>query len=379
MSGRSTPRELGYSFPPEWGPQAGTWISWPRPEGISFPDKYHTVPGVLAEIVRQIARRQPVHINVPNGNWEHIVRETLRSFDVPLGNVHTHHIPTNECWTRDHGPAFVTRVGAGAGGAAAGAVAAGAVGGAGAAGTAAGAGSAELAVVDFGFNAWGGKYPPYDADDAVPRRIGQKLGVPVFEEATVVEGGGIEVNGEGTLLTTESCLLNPNRNPDLERVDIERVLLDFYGQRQVIWLPGGDLAGDDTDGHVDNIARFVDVRTLLVAYSADPADPNHGELAKNLEAARNARDADGRAFEVVELPMPAPMEHDGQPLPASYANFLFVNDAVLVPTYRDAQDERVLGLFRELCPGREVVGIDCTELIWGLGAIHCLTQQQPAV
>jgi agmatine deiminase len=346
-----TPLALGYSFPPEWAPHRGTWLSWPRPEGISFPDKYHTVPPVLARLVGEIARREEVHINVPNGNYARIVRETLRAQGVRARRVFFHQIPTNECWCRDHGPAFLLRRNR--------------------------RGATSAAIVDWGFNAWGGKYPPWDADDAVPTRIAAELGLPVVAPGIVMEGGAVDFNGAGTVLTTTSCLLNGNRNPGLSKSDVETALKTFYGQRHVVWL-GDGIAGDDTDGHVDDLARFVDPHTIVIGIEEDPADENWRVLRDNRRRLELARDQDGRPFEIVEIPMPRPVSHKGQRLPATYVNFYFVNRALLVPTYRDRRnDRRALGELQRVVPDRAVVGVDCTEIIWGLGAIHCLTQQMP--
>jgi agmatine deiminase len=345
-----TPAEHGFTFPAEWGPQSGTWISWPRPEGISFPGTYHRVIPNVVRIVREIARRQRVHLNVPNENWERIAREQLRTEGASLRNVRFHFIPTNECWTRDHGPAFVVRRRA--------------------RGT-------QGAIVDWKHNAWGAKYPPWDLDDAVPTAVARELGLPVFSPGIVMEGGAVDFNGAGTVLTTTSCLLNPNRNPGLSRRETERYLMAYYGQRHVVWL-GDGIAGDDTDGHVDDLARFVRDRLIVTAIEEDTADPNHRVLRDNRRRLALARDQDGRPFEILELPMPSPIHRDGQRLPATYVNFLFVNRALLVPTFRDRRrDRRALDLLRRALPDREVVGIDCAELVWGLGTIHCLTQQQP--
>jgi len=349
---RGTPAEHGFSFPPEWAPHEGTWFSWPRPEGISFPDKYHTVPKVLARIFAEIAARERVHLNVPNGNYERIVSAQLRAHGCPLRNVRFHRIPTNECWCRDHGPAFVLRRGRG--------------------------GRREAAIVDWGFNAWGGKYPPWDADDAVPTRVADELGLPVFAPGIVMEGGAVDFNGRGTVLTTTSCLLNRNRNPALRKADVERYLKDYYGQQHVVWL-GEGIAGDDTDGHVDDLARFVGESVIVTGVEDDPNDPNHDVLRDNRRRLARARDQDGRPFTIVELPMPAAVLHQGERLPATYVNFYFVNGALLVPTYRDRRrDRRAVEILQRVLPDRRVIGIDCTEIIWGLGAIHCLSQQQPA-
>lgn len=343
-----TPASLGYSFPPEWARHEGTWFSWPRPEGISFPDKYHSVPENLARIMHEIASRERVHINVPNGNYEHLVKEQLKEHGGPTRNVHFHHIKTNECWCRDHGPAFVVNR------------------------------AGKMAIVDWEFNAWGGKYPPYQDDDNVPTRIAEELKLPVFYPKIVMEGGAVDFNGKGTVLTTTDCLLNKNRNPGLSKIKIEQYLKDYYGQQKVCWLSGG-IAGDDTDGHVDDLARFINPTTIVTGVEADPKDENHRTLQDNLRRLQTLRDQDGKPFEIVEVPMPRAVMHDGERLPATYVNFYFVNGALLVPTYRDRKnDARAIQILQSHLPKHRVIGIDCVELIWGLGAIHCLTQQQPA-
>lgn len=349
-----TPAELGYTFPAEWHPHIGTWFSWPRPEGISFPGKYHTVPENLARIFAEIAKREQVHVNVPNDNWEYLVRQQLKEHGCPTKNVFFHHIPTNESWCRDHGPAFVIKPASRKGG------------------------SSSSAIVDWGFNAWGGKYPPYDADDAVPTRIAEKLKLPVFYPKIVMEGGAIDVNGAGTLLTTTDCLLNKNRNPHLSKAEVEQYLKDYYGQKQICWLTGG-IDGDDTDGHVDDLARFISPTKIVIGMEPDPKDANYRVLRSARKQLDKLRDQDGKPFEIVEIPMPKPVVYDGQRLPATYVNFLFVNGALLVPTFRDRKnDRRALEILQDHLPKHQVVGIDCTELIWGLGAIHCLSQQWPA-
>ena len=358
MAARRTPRPLegtpaghGFAFPAEWERQDAVWFSWPRPEGISFPGRWHTVPEQLAGLVREVAARERVRINVPNANWERIVREQLAAYDCPARRVSFLHVPTNECWCRDHGPAFVVKRGR--------------------------AGARKLAVVDFGYNAWGGKYPPFDADDAVPTRVAHELGLPLFRTDVVMEGGAIDVNGAGCLLTTESVLLNPNRNPGLSRRGVETFLREWYGQERVLWL-GEGIEGDDTDGHVDDLARFIGPRTIVTAVEDDPRDRNHRVLKENLRRLGRLRGLDGRPFEIVTIPMPKRIEREGLRLPATYLNFLFVNGALLVPTFRDRKSERVaLSTLQRALPHRRVVGVDCFELIWGLGAIHCLTQQQP--
>jgi len=346
-----TPADHGFSFPAEWTRHSASWISWPRPEGISFPGRYHDAIEDVLGVIRVIAEHEPVHVNVPNANYERIVRACLHARQVPQRRVRLHQIPTNECWTRDHGPAFVLRRRRG---------------------------RTEAAIVDWGFNAWGGKYPPYDADDRVPTRVGEALGLPVFAPGIVMEGGAVDFNGEGTVLTTASCLLNTNRNPGLSRAEIEECLRQYYGQQHVVWL-GDGIAGDDTDGHVDDLARFIDPRTIAIGIEPDPSDANFAVLQDNRRRLSRARDQAGRPFDIVELPMPRPVVIEGQRMPATYMNFYFVNGALLVPIFgQRARDHKALDILQQRMPDRQVIGVNCRRLIWGLGAIHCLTQQQPA-
>ena len=339
-----TPRELGYRMPAEWQPHAATWLSWPRPDGISFPDRYPEALPTLGEMVQTLAPHERVDINVRDEEVEAVARQAIGD----TGNVFYHYIPSYEPWCRDHGPVFVKR-------------------------------GHELAIVDWDYNAWGSKYPPYDDDDAVPRRVAELLGLPVFSPGIVMEGGALDVNGEGTLLTTESCLLNPNRNPHLNQQQIEQHLREYLGVTNIQWL-GDGIAGDDTDGHVDDLARFVNPTTVVTVVEQDPQDDNYWPLQENRKRLRAMRDQNGNPLQVVELPMPGVIEYDGQRLPASYANFYVANGVVLLPTYRNQKTDAVaMETLQKLFVDRRVVGIDSTNLIWGLGSFHCLTQQQPAI
>ncbi|HTH48356.1 MAG TPA: agmatine deiminase family protein, partial [Candidatus Limnocylindria bacterium] len=308
----ATPAQLGYRMPAEWEPHTGTWFSWPRPEGISFPGKYETVPPVYAALIRHLVKVEDVHISVWNAEMEAWVRGLLREHGTPLDRVSFHHFPSYEPWCRDHGPIFLVREHEG---------------------------RHERAIVDWGYNAWGGKYPPFDLDDAVPQHVAKLRGLPLFSPGIVMEGGSLEVNGRGTLLTTEACLLNPNRNPDLTKPEIEQYLRDYLGVTHILWL-GDGIIGDDTDGHVDDLTRFVNPTTVVTVVEEDPDDENYAPLKENLERLRRMKDQDGRLLRVVELPMPGVIEFDGQRLPASYANFYIANQIVLVPTYRDANDAK---------------------------------------
>ena len=345
-----TPAQLGYRMPAEWERHEATWFTWPRPEGISFPDKYDTVPPVYATLIKHLVQGEDVHINVWHAEMEAWVRGLLEKERTPMARVCFHHFPSYEPWCRDHGPIFLVREQHG---------------------------KRERAIVDWGYNAWGNKYPPFDLDDAVPQHVAKLRGLPLFSPGIVMEGGAIDVNGCGTLLTTESCLLNPNRNPHLNQAQIEQYLKDYLGVTNILWL-GDGIAGDDTDGHVDDLTRFVGPNTVVTVVEENPADENHRPLNDNLKRLRAMKDETGRPLRIVELPMPALREIDGQRMPASYANFYIANGIVLVPTYRDANDTRALEILQREFPDRRVIGVDSTELIWGLGSFHCISQQEPA-
>ena len=345
------PARLGYRMPAEWEPHRGTWLSWPHKEA-SWPGKFPPVPLVFGEMVKLLSRHEEVHVNVSGPEMERDVRRLLEATGARMASVHLHYNPTNDAWCRDHGPIFVQRTGDD--------------------------GRPEQLILDWGYNAWGGKYPPFDLDDVVPTRIGAEFGIPVVSPGIIMEGGSIDVNGRGTLLTTEACLLNPNRNPHLSKEEIEGYLRDYLGVTNILWL-GDGILGDDTDGHVDDLTRFVDPTTVVTVVEEDRSDPNYEPLQENLRRLRGMRDQDGAPLRVLTLPMPRPLEHDGQRLPASYANFYIANGVVLLPTYRDAaRDEQARATLQGCFPEREVVGIDCTDLVWGLGAFHCVTQQWPA-
>jgi agmatine deiminase len=338
-----TPKALGYRMPAEWEPHAATWLAWPHKEE-SWPGKFEPIPRIYTELVRTLGRFE--HVNILAG--EPLVMEQARATVGELKNVTLWDIPTNDSWIRDHGPTFLV-----------------------------GPASKPKALVDWGYNAWGGKYPPFDLDDAVPQHIGRRQGRWIFEPQIIMEGGAIDVNGRGTALTTEQCLLNPNRNPQLDRADVERYLREYLNATHVLWL-GSGIEGDDTDGHIDELARFVNPTTVVAPLEDDRSDANYEPLRENFDRLKKMKDQDGRRFEVVPLPMPQAMHYEGQRLPACYCNFYMANGAVIVPQFDDPADARVLDLMRSLMPGREVIGLSARDLVWGLGAFHCITQQEPA-
>jgi agmatine deiminase len=349
MHDSPTPASLGFSMPPEWAPHRGTWLSWPHKEA-SWPGKFEPVPGIFARMVGVLAEDEEVHINVAGGEMEAGVRSLLMRTGASMNRVFFHRHPTDDAWCRDHGPIFLQRRLNG---------------------------KAEEAIVDWDYNAWGGKYPPFEKDDVIPTRIGEELGLQVFHPGIVMEGGSLDVNGKGTLLTTEACLLNPNRNPRLTRVEIEEYLRAYLGVTNILWL-GDGIAGDDTDGHVDDLTRFVDPNTVVTVVEEDPGDENFEPLQENLQRLRAMTDQDGRPLRVETLPMPRPLYHEGLRLPASYANFYIANSVVLLPGYDPDQDRKARATLERLFPGRRIVVIDCTDLVWGLGAFHCVTQQWPS-
>ena len=344
-SSLSTPAQLGYRMPAEWEPHAGTWLTWPRREGISFPDLYDRIPPILAAMVRALAEDEGVFINVWDATMEAEVRSVLTQHDALNDRVEFHHHPAYEPWCRDHGPVFVVN-------------------------------TSQRAVLNWGYNAWGEKYPPYDLDNAVPEHIASVRGLPCFTPDMILEGGSIEVNGQGTLITTESCLLNPNRNPALDRTAIEQRLSDYLGVRKVLWL-GEGIAGDDTDGHVDDLTRFVDAQTVVTAVEPDSQHPNHPPLQVNLQRLQAMCTQDGDSLRVIELPMPKPVLDQGERLPASYANFYIGNRTVLMPAFGQSRDADAQAILQQCFPSRRVLPLDSTHLIRGLGSFHCLTQQEP--
>jgi agmatine deiminase len=349
-------------MPAEWEPHLATYMVWPHNRD-TWPGKFDAIPPVFARMAAAIAEFEPLRLIVRDEQMARTAREMI---DAAAGaapdssrvnvaeRVRFVVIPTNDSWVRDHGPIFINR-----------SISAKADDGA----------PAQLAL-DFGFNSWGEKYGAFDLDDAVPRRLGERFGFDVIEPGMVLEGGSIEVDGAGTILTTESCLLNPNRNPGLGRAKLERRLLYWLGASTVLWL-GAGIAGDDTDGHIDDLARFVAPSTVVTVVEDNPRDDNYVPLADNLRRLHAMHDATGRALKVQTLPMPPALYYERTRLPASYANFYILNGGVLMPTFGCAQDARAIATLERLFPGRRVIGIPSLDLVWGLGAIHCLTQQHP--
>jgi len=341
-----TPRELGYYFPAEWEKHASTWLSYPHNES-SWPGKIHTIFPYYHEFIRVIARGEVVNINVADQIMEEMVRNALEEAGNDLGRIRFHHNPTNDAWCRDHGPVFLKN------------------------------NVAEIpkVIVNWEYNGWGGKYDA-DLDNRIPLRIAAEMDIPVYSPGIVMEGGSVDVNGCGTLLTTTSCLLNPNRNPHLGKQQIEQYLADYYGIEQVLWF-GEGIEGDDTDGHIDDMTRFVNSDMVITSVEHNKKDPNYARLKENTKMLSRLRLLNGKQPDIVELPMPKPLFYRNQRLPASYANFYIANSAVILPTFRCREDETALSVLTDCFKDRPVIGIESVEIIWGLGSWHCLSQQEP--
>lgn len=333
-----------HMWPAEWERQAATWIAWPH-HLETWPGRFAPIPGIFAQLVAELAKVQPVHVlSGPSRPTP-----SARSLLAPIDQVTIHDVPTNDTWIRDYGPSFVRRKADGV-----------------------------LVGVDWKFNAWGGKYPPFDDDARAAESICKLVGCPRSISSMHCEGGALETDGQGTLLTTSSCLMSPTRNPGWSGEMIETELMRQLGVTKIIWVDGGGLDGDDTDGHIDQLARFVTPGLVVAATSSDRNDPNRAGLARNVEILRLATDAQGNPLSVVELPTPPPRLVDGKRVPESYCNFLFANGIVLLPTFgNDSTDRDAIELLGSLLPNHRIVPLDARDLIWGLGAFHCASQQQP--
>lgn len=345
----ATPKQLGYHFPAEFAKHNAMWLSWPHKEA-SWPGKIESIYPVYAQFIKYVAEGETVNINVVDEAMKQKALRYVTEAGADLNNVNFFFHPTNDAWCRDHGPAFLINPKA----------------------------EHKKVIVDWGYNAWGGKYPPFDLDDNIPTLVGKHYNIPVFYPGIVMEGGSVEFNGKGTLLTTTACLLNENRNPHLNQKQIEEYLIDYYGVDHILWL-GDGIVGDDTDGHIDDITRFVNEDTVVTVVEENKQDENYELLQENLKTLKTLRLETGKQMNIVELPMPGAVVYEDMRLPASYANFYIGNNYVVVPTFRDKNDDRALDILQKCFPDRKVIGLDSVDIIWGLGSFHCLSQQEPAV
>ena len=341
-----TPKELGYSMPAEWEKHEAIWLAWPH-DPLTFPDRVDKVEEVYSQIIAAISASERVNLFVLDEPMKAKASAMLAKKGVDLKKVDFWVHKYADVWFRDYGPIFVKN------------------------------NEGKLAMVHWIFNAWGGKYETLMPDTKIPALINEKLKLPYFKPGIILEGGSIDVNGKGTLLTTEQCLLNKNRNPKLSKKDIERYLKDYLGVTNIIWLKEG-IAGDDTDGHVDDIARFVDPNTVMCAFEEDTTDENYDILKENYELLLRSKDQDGRPLTIIKLPMPGFLGDEEGRLPASYANFYIGTKVVLVPVFGHENDKKALDVIQKAFPGRKVVGISCSDVVYGLGTLHCISQQQPS-
>jgi agmatine deiminase len=348
MTQTSTPKQLGYHFPAEFAKHDATWLSWPHKEA-SWPGKIETIYPVYAQFIKLVSEGEIVNINIVDEAMREKAIMYLQQVDADMNKIRFQFFPTNDAWCRDHGPAFLINPK-----------------------------EKKKMIVDWGYNAWGGKYPPFDLDDNIPTLVAEYYKLPVVYPGIVMEGGSVDFNGKGTLLTTISCLLNENRNAHLNQKQIEEFLVNYYGVDHILWL-GDGIVGDDTDGHIDDLTRFVNADTVVTVVEHDRKDENYIPLQENLKELSKLRLENGKQMNIVELPMPAAIVYEGMRLPASYANFYIANNCVIAPTFRDKNDDKALNILQKCFPDRNVVGLDSVDIIWGLGSFHCLSQQEPSV
>jgi agmatine deiminase len=346
---QATSKDLGFTFPPEWFPHRATWLTFPHNDASWQGDKLAKMRPQYFEFIRQISLGEHVCIIANDEQLKQYIIGELAKINVDLSKIEFLVKPTNDAWCRDHGPSFVVNHETG-----------------------------QKMIVDWGHNAWGGKYPPYDDDNRTPRAVADLLHLPIISPGIIMEGGSVEFNGAGSLLTSKSCLLNPNRNPHLDQGQIEEILRNFYGVDQILWVEGG-IEGDDTDGHIDDTTRFVSEDTVVACTESNPADANFAILQTNLRMLQGMRLLNGKPLNVIELPMPKPLVIDGLRTPGSYANFLICNAGVIVPVFQNSTDQIAVDILEKAFPGRKIIPLEATNIIWGQGSFHCLSQQEPLV
>jgi agmatine deiminase len=344
-----TPRELGYQFPAEWAEHRATWLSYPHQDSYSWPGTLDRIFPFYNRFIKELAKNEQVCINVRNEALREGVARDLTLMDVDMSRITLLVHPTNDAWCRDHGPAFLLNPSA----------------------------KDPKVIVSWKYNAWGNKYD-HDLDEQIPELVGRFLGIPVYHPGIVMEGGAVDFNGNGSLLTTRQCLLHENRNPGLFQHEIEEYLRNFYGVEQVLWLDEG-IEGDDTNGHIDDISRFFRKDAVVTMVEPRRSDSNHKILEDNLKRLKTFRLLSGKQLDIAEICMPGPVIYENQRLPASYANFYIANNSVIVPNFQCREDDQAMRILEECFPTRSIIGIDSVDIIWGLGSFHCLSQQEPKV
>jgi agmatine deiminase len=344
-----SPKSQGFVFPPEWHPHVATWLTFPHNEASWQGDKRFMMYPQYFGLIKAISQGEKVGLNVNNESLKNFILGELPKYEIDQNQIEILVNPTNDAWCRDHGPAFLINPE-----------------------------TKERMIIDWGYNAWGGKYPPFDDDDSLPKKIAQYRGLKTVSPGIIMEGGSVEFNGAGTLMTSRECLLNVNRNPHLNQAQIEQYLIDYYGVEQILWVNDGIL-GDDTDGHIDDTVRFVNQDTVITMIEPNKADGNHKILDENLKILKGMRLLNDKQLNVIEIPMPTPIILDGFRTPASYANFLICNTGVLVPIFDCKNDDIALDILSQVFRDRPVIGLPSNKIIWGQGSFHCLTQQEPFV
>ncbi|MBK6977714.1 MAG: agmatine deiminase family protein [Cytophagaceae bacterium] len=340
------PKEKNFYFPAEWHPHIATWLTYP----VNIDTWEDRLPKVLPyyfEFIKTLAKSEKVRINLDKSRYMEGFISNLEKFKVPEESIEIYDHPSNDSWCRDHGPGFLIN-----------------------------RQNTDRLIIDWEYNAWGGKYPPFNDDNAIPKKISKAINVDYVSPGIIMEGGSVEFNDAGTILTSKSCLLNKNRNPHLNQSQIEEYLINYYGADQILWIEDG-IVGDDTDGHIDDTVRFVNTNTVITMVEPKTGDDNHHLLKENLELLKKMRLQNGEKLNIVEIEMPEPVYDSGLRLPASYANFYISNQNVIVPTFRSKNDDKALKIIESCFPDRKITGIDSTEIIWGLGSFHCLSQQEP--
>ncbi|WP_221393896.1 agmatine/peptidylarginine deiminase [Dyadobacter sp. NIV53] len=345
----TTPKESGFTFPAEWHPHRATWLTFPHNEASWQGDRLAKMRPQYLEFIKAISQGENVGIIANDENLKNFIISELDNIHVDLSKIEFIIKPTNDAWCRDHGPAFVINPE-----------------------------TKQKLIVDWGHNAWGGKYPPYDDDNRTPQVVAEYLNLPVVHPGIIMEGGAVEFNGAGSLLTSKSCLLNINRNPHLNQGQIEQHLYDYYGVEQILWVEEG-IAGDDTDGHIDDTTRFVNEDTIVACVEEDSSDENYAILQTNLKMLKAMRLLNGKQLNIIELPMPKAVIIDGFRAPGSYANFLISNAGVIVPVFNNPNDTIAIDILEQAFPDRKIIPLEATEIIWGQGSFHCLSQQEPLV
>lgn len=343
------PKDMGFTFPAEWEYHDGVWLSWIH-NSTSFLGRIDKVLSEYCEFIKELVKSEFVRINITNELMKNFAQKLLLQHKVNLEKIKFYYHPTNDTWCRDYGPAFLVN-----------------------------SDRSKKIIIDWNYNSWGNKYYPFDLDNSIPKLIAKELNIPIISTNIVMEGGSVEFNGKGTILTSQSCLLNSNRNPNLNQFQIEEALCNYYGQNQVLWISNGVIIGDDTNGHIDNVVRFINHNTVIAGIEENYYDENYSILQRNIKELKQLRLLNGDYLNIIEIPMPKSVIFKNQRLPASYINFYIANHAIIVPIFQNKNDDKALQIIQSCFSDRKVVGLNALEIICGLGNFHCLSQQEPKI